>query len=319
MGDSRSQNKRHAKAYNRYEIRKSLSTQQTEQKKIERKAQIDAAFTSWSLGVNNVRISLKIKFYSWLFKTARHLASQDIKTPHEVLISSNPNPYGAGIQMEGAAGLAIGAKAVQLLLMPIQKGIQYLIWKNQPDPVKPKMPTEERDPQDEAVVKKWTVYAQRQEQYQRELREKELLKPRFTRKDAGYLALDLTMLALTIATFAVAAPYASAAIALTAACVSLTVATYHLGKYLYQKHQMNKDIAAIDNFLKSFDGESDKPLTKQERDFLTSQKYRFAQNDKPTRQDAKEFLQTRSVNLNEAIQKDKQNIYSSSDRHSDLA
>lgn len=306
MSGSGRKNKRYAKAFNPYEINTALNRERRKLKKEEIEANVSKKVDALKSGVDNARISIKIAFWNWLFKTARHLAAQDIKTPHEVLISSNPNPNSTGIAAGGAGAVAIAMKGVQLIMLPIQKGIQYWIWKNQPDPVAPTRPKKDLDENNEQSLREWTAYSEKQKQFRRELLEKEYLKPRFTRRDAAYLALDITMLALTIATFAVAAPYAAAAIALTAACVSFAVAAYHVGKFIHHSNKLKKDISVIDNFLENFDSKSDKEINQ----FLKEQGYHFTPGlTSPSREQARDYLTSRSDNLNTALKEDKQNVY----------
>ena len=228
---------------------------------------ISNKFESLRQGAVNLKIDLQQKFYLWLFRTVKQVSLQDSSTFYEVLSSNSPNPLSSPVTMDVAGAGSIILRGLRLLSIPLQKLMQYYVWKLAPEG-------------STAMVEK----------------------PRLSRQDAFYIGLDIVLLGLTAAAFFVGAPIPAAAIALTAAVISAGVATYHYAKYIYKGYQLKKEKDQVDSLLAKFDDVKRDPLLNESEHALLNKQRAIVESEHPERNFTdRELLITRSETLGEKI------------------
>lgn len=252
---------------------KHLSRLEKEQARIERMRQKRENFDQVTA---EMKLKIKSALIQWIFDKVRYLAHSDIKIFHETVIANSPNPNATPLAYGAGAAGAIAGKAIVLLMMPIQKGMQYWLHKVAPNSYP---------------------------------------KPTFTAKDAGYLALDIVMLGLTIAAFA-AGGIPGAAIALAAGVTSMGVAVLHMAKLAYKSHHAKKNDAQLSALKQKMDSDPDYALRKNDIDLLNklgrsrklSEPFKF-QEGVTTRGDVDKFVNNRAKYYAEKIKTTAKNTY----------
>lgn len=232
------------------------------------------SFSHLQQKVSTLNLTLQQKFWAWFSVNLQKFLNKDSSEFYDVMLSSNPNPLSTPVMAETAGALAIVGRVIRLLVVPIQKIMQYYEWLNAPEGS--------------------------------EARKK---KPKFTREDAFYLGLDIVLLGLTAAAFFSGASIPGAAIALTAAAISFGVAAFQFASYLYEGYKIKQEKQQVDELRDRISAKPDAILNEKDKDFIQEQRKKLgALSDLPVLDVLNKRSETLGERLKQSIASRYQNV-----------